>query len=332
MGLIISTTMFCDWKKVTPKEGGVTLLIIDPQNDFASKEAPQGSLYVDNADEDTKRVVNFILESIKDTDDSTSDGTKVEIDRIVVSLDSHHKFHIAHPCFWTDKDGKKNPGVFTQILSSAIEDGTWKPTEKAFEESINGNFIDENVLDNGVKEACMDMAGNLDLVKYCIEYTKKLEEGGRFNLTVWPEHCIIGTEGNDIVKELKDVLDKWEDVTGNKVEIVAKGQNNLTEMYSALSAEVPLSKETQFNQDLFDSLNLSDKIFVAGEAKSHCVNYTVRDMLKNMKDSEKEKVYLMSDCTSPVPMCESAADEFEKFVTEEGGHVITSDEAIAMLQ
>ena len=51
-----------------------------------------------------------------------------------------------------------------------------------------------------------------------------------------------------------------------------------------------------------------------------------------MKDNEKGKIYLLSDCTSPVPFCNSAADEFEKHVTEQGGHVVKSDEVMNMSQ
>lgn len=29
------------------------------------------------------------------------------------------------------------------------------------------------------------------LQEHCIEYTRKLAEGGKFTLCVWPEHCLV---------------------------------------------------------------------------------------------------------------------------------------------
>ena len=57
---------------------------------------------------------------------------------------------------------------------------------------------------------------------------------------------------------------------------VHKGQNTLTEMYSVLKAEVPITESTSFNKELMQSLLLSDRLYVAGQALSHCVNFTVR--------------------------------------------------------
>ena len=36
--------------------------------------------------------------------------------------------------------------------------------------------------------------GDIDTLAWSIEYTKRLEENGRDQLHIWPEHCIIGTQ------------------------------------------------------------------------------------------------------------------------------------------
>lgn len=87
-----------------------------------------------------------------------------------MTLDSHHKKHIAHASFWSnlqnDKEGKGiSPQPFTQILSSELsgKDDTpikWYPRDCALE-------------------------------KYVVEYTKKLEDKGKFTLTIWPDHCLV---------------------------------------------------------------------------------------------------------------------------------------------
>ena len=90
---------------------------------------------------------------------------------------------------------------------------------------------------------------------WSIEYTKRLEEKGRFQLCIWPEHCLIGTPGHNVVKSVRDAIDEWSDKTGRSVEWVEKGQNLLTEMYSALCAEVPVNEKTSFNTVLLDSVS-----------------------------------------------------------------------------
>ena len=86
------------------------LLIIDPQNDFH----PGGTLGVPGANEDSARVAAFIKDNID------------QIDEIYVSLDSHHRIHIAHGVFWQDPSGA-HPPPFTLIKSVDVEQGAWTP-------------------------------------------------------------------------------------------------------------------------------------------------------------------------------------------------------------
>ena len=89
--------------------GGVCVLLIDPQNDF---HPPNGSLAVPGAIEDSETVMKLIQER----------GSKLS--RCVVTLDTHHRMHIAHGAFWMGKDGK-SPAPFTQICAADIQAGTW---------------------------------------------------------------------------------------------------------------------------------------------------------------------------------------------------------------
>ncbi len=46
-----------------------------------------------------------------------------------------------------------------------------------------------------------------------------------------------------------------------------------------------------------------DAIIIAGQAKSHCVAWTIADLLEHITEFDKKmvrKVYLLEDCTSPV--------------------------------
>lgn len=299
------------------RRGGTTLLIVDAQNDFHPGEG--NTLSVPKADEDTARVANLIRASLEE-------GSE-KINRIVATLDSHHKLHIAHPTFWVDRDGN-NPAPFTMIPSSDIENGKWRPRGD-LKLPIDEQLIDFNIMEEsgGVKDKiAFDREGNLDLLSYCIQYSKALEKSGRFHLVIWPEHCLIGTRGHCLVESLHNSISAWSGKTGHSAEYVMKGQNLLTEMYSALRAEVPISTDTRFNWKLFESLNKSSKIIVVGQALSHCVNNTVRDLLDNMTREERGKVYLLRDCSSSVPGFEAAANDFVEYVKQSGANVCAASD------
>lgn len=332
ISFLILSIMFCCQnlpKNPSIQKNDVTLLIIDAQNDFHPGE--NNSLPVTGANEDSTRIANLILSSldkpsspIDGSSSTTSDIMKnVTIDSIVVTLDSHNKLHIAHPGFWIHAETGKHPEPFTTIESTDIENGIWKPSEEAFHDNKD-SIIDFSCFQGGKESIMKD--GKLDLVNYCIQYAQLLENGGKFKLLIWPEHCLIGSGGNKVVDVIQNALDEWEMKHDKKVMIQTKGEENLTEMYSALKSEVPISKATAFNEGLFRELNKSSKIIVCGEAKSHCVNYTVMDLLGRMNEEDRKKVYLLSDCASPVTGFENAAVEFEENMKKVGAHVIKFEE------
>ena len=46
-----------------------------------------------------------------------------------------------------------------------------------------------------------------------------------------------------------------------------------------------------------------DAVIIAGQAKSHCVAWTIDDLLEDLRHQDiklAEKIYLLEDCTSPV--------------------------------
>lgn len=90
----------------------IELLIIDPQNDFCDPN--NGSLYVNGADKDMKRLSDMIVR------------LSTKISDIHITLDSHHPRDISHSLFWTNSEGK-NPDPFTMITIEDLENGVWKP-------------------------------------------------------------------------------------------------------------------------------------------------------------------------------------------------------------
>ncbi len=239
------------------------LFIIDPQQDFH----PGGSLGVPGANEDSQRIAEFIYANINN------------IDEIYVSLDSHHRLHIAHSVFWKNANGE-NPAPFTLIKHEDVANGTWLPVDSS-------------------------------QLKHALAYTKALESKGRFVVCVWPEHCLIGTPGHAVVPVLNEALQEWVKRNMKTVAYIHKGTNCLTEMYSALAAEVPIldDQSTTLNVDLLQRLQQAHKLFICGEAKSHCVNYTMRDIAANW-GADFSRLILLEDCTSSVPGFDAAAQSF----------------------
>jgi nicotinamidase-related amidase len=130
-----------------------------------------------------------------------------------------------------------------------------------------------------------------------------------------------------------------------------KGDNPLTEHYSVLGPEVktgpdgkPIGLRTESlfqkpaqSQGIFFELKAFDAILIAGQAKSHCVAWTIADLLDVVMKVDKslvEKIYLLEDCTSPVVIpgiidyTEQADIAFERFESA-GMHVVRSTEPIA---
>lgn len=221
---------------------------------------------------------------------------KEKIDDVHVTLDSHHFIHIAHPVFWKDTRGA-HPPVFTRISRTDVEQGVWTPT-------VPG------------------------LYRRALEYVHKLEENGRYELTIWPPHCLIGSPGHTVFPELFDALTEWESRFAF-VDYVTKGSNILTEHYSAVQADVPDPSDasTQINARLIEALERADIVAVAGEARTHCLANTVRDIADNFgDDSFVSKLVLLTDASSDIHGFEQHAEDFIRDMTARGMQLSTTTE------
>ena len=114
-----------------------------------------------------------------------------------------------------------------------------------------------------------------------------------------------------------------------------KGDNPLTEHYSMLGPggdggtgrRAPRGLNTALIEKLLDF----DAVVVAGQAKSHCVAWTIDDLLEDesIRGRLAERTYLLEDCTSPVvvPGAVDYTDEadaaFERYAAA-GMHVVQS--------
>jgi nicotinamidase/pyrazinamidase len=92
-------------------------------------------------------------------------------------------------------------------------------------------------------------------------------------------------------------------------------------------AEVAVNKETSFDQRLQDSLQMSDRLMVCGQAMSHCVNNTLTSIVERWDKDKLSKITLLTDCASSVPGFEAAGAQFQEAMAKIGITLKTSSEA-----
>ncbi len=190
-----------------------------------------------------------------------------QIDHIVVTLDTHQLLDIAHPLFWQDATGN-HPTPFTQITGDDVDAGQWIPRFSAGR---------------------------------AIAYIHALESGGQFTHVIWPEHCLIGSRGASLHDTLTDALKAWSHRRNRDYAAIQKGVYPLTEHFGIFRAQVPdpAVPETQLNTALINDLARFDTIYLMGEAKSHCVANSLKQLLDFAPDIVP-KLTVVTDCMSDV--------------------------------
>ena len=223
-----------------------------------------------------------------------------KLDDIHVTMDSHRKVDISHPMWWRDSAGK-HPAPFTMITVDDVEKGRWVTTQPSAQ----------------VRS---------------LTYLRALAAGKRYPHVIWPEHCLIGSPGHNIFPALLDSIHEWEETRYAMMDVVTKGSNPWTEHFSAVQAEVPDPSDpsTQVNTGFIQTLEKADIILLAGEALSHCVANTMRDIAKNFSDPKfVQKVTILTDASSNVTNFEQYGADFLRDLTAMGMKTSTTDKVLA---
>jgi nicotinamidase-related amidase len=291
----------------------ICLLLIDVQNTFC---IPEFELFVGGrslrgAVDDNVRLCQFIYRNL-DT-----------ITTIAATMDTHTAMQIFHPIFWINDVGEHPISAVTTISLEDVQKGLWK--------------VNPAVADN------ISLGDYEALQQYALHYVKNLSANGKYLLTVWPYHSMLGGIGHALVSAVEEAIFLHNIARNSQTIFEIKGNNPLTENYSVLRPEVLegvtgqaiARKNTRFLQKLLEY----DAIFIAGQAKSHCVAWTVDDLLTEILAIDPnlaKKVYLLEDCTSPVVVpdvvdfTEQADAIFQRFA-EAGMQIVRSQDSIAQL-
>jgi nicotinamidase-related amidase len=341
------------------------LLIIDPQNDFSDAQEPwrskNGSLSVPGASGDYSRIIYFIENN--DLDEihvSLDTHTKRHIGHpgfwqitSTHDLNNEGSVPITHnpPLDATDDIGLSILSIENGIISATDIKPTFPPNflKPIIRTLIPRKYPQTNSHDNYEI-----------LCTYVNEYLNKFKNVGEL-AWVWPNHCLEQDNGNRIAKELQVALDKFKD-KGKVVKYHIKGQNNLAEMFSIFGATFPVEEKwkTQINDYLYTGINQNtyneqgmdsydaaskcvntnsnlnekfmkqllgdnNRVFVCGEAKTHCVKDSMIHLMNytKSKNVSGDRIVLLANLTSPIP---KAPDTIEQITKDNGFTIKTVQE------
>jgi nicotinamidase-related amidase len=285
----------------------ICLLAVDVQNTFC---VPDFELFVagrsgTGAVDDNRRLCEFVYRNL---------GT---ITQIFPSLDTHDAMQVFHAIWLVDEHGD-HPAPYTLVSAEEVASGRWR-----------------------VNEAVADALGiDVEYAKrHLAHYTRRLAEGGKYDLTIWPYHAMLGGIGHALVSAVEEAIFFHGIARHSRPEFHVKGDNPLTEHYSMLGPEVTEGPDGDRlgakNTRLIENLLSFDAVVVAGQAKSHCMAWTIDDLLEDddVRERLAERTYLLEDCTSPVvvPGVVDYTDEadaaFERYAAA-GMHVVRSTDPI----
>lgn len=254
----------------------VALLAIDCQLTFCH---PDFELYVGGrtgtgAIDDTRRLIEFIYSNLH------------VISAIHPTMDTHTATQIFFDTFYVNAQGNHPVPMVAEMSPKTLQSGAWM-VNPAIASRLSTEYA--------------------DLQHHILHYVRELTHAGKYNLTIWPYHAMLGGIGHALVPALEEACFFHTLARSSQTSFEMKGGNPLTENYSALRPEVlttvnnrPLAQK---NSVLIDKLLQYDRLIVAGQAKSHCVSWTVDDLLSEIDARDHtlaSKVYLLEDCTTPV--------------------------------
>lgn len=253
----------------------VNLFLVDLQNTFC---IPGGELFVGGrsglgAVEDIQRLCAFIYRNLG------------QITHISLTMDTHKAIQVFHSIFLIDEKGD-HPQPNTLVSTRDISSGRWR-----FNPDI------------GPVIGLTTQQGQA----YLAYYVQQLEKKGKYQLTIWPYHAMLGGVGHALVSALEEAVFFHSVARSSQPEFELKGSSPLTEMYSVIKAEVERDAAgkvlSEIKQKLVDDIGRYDMTIIAGEAKSHCLGNTVNDLLESLSTTNPDlirRIYLLEDATSPV--------------------------------
>jgi len=193
------------------------------------------------------------------------------ITQICPTMDTHQAAQIFHGVFLVDDKGRP-PNPYTMISIEDIRKGVWQ---------LNTELYNSHGMNPVEGKA------------YLNHYAESLAASGKYELTVWPYHAMLGGIGHALVSAVEEAVFFHTIARQSQPDIQVKGGNPLTENYSVLKPEVMKGADGQQidvkNRPFIQKLLDFDALIIAGQAKSHCVAWTIQDLLDELSPSIPKK-------------------------------------------
>jgi nicotinamidase-related amidase len=290
-------------KPVETASTRISLLLVDVQNTFC---IPDFELFVagrsgTGAVDDNRRLCEFIYRNLG------------RITHVTATMDTHQLMQVFHAIFFVDADGK-HPAPYTLIEAGDLVSGKWR-----FNPALAARF---DITPEYGQERVVHYAG-------------KLAQRGKYALTVWPYHAMLGGIGHALVSSVEQAIFFHSAARLAQPEFEIKGNQPFTEHYSVIGPEVTTGPRGEVlgrhNPKFVENLKEIDALVIAGQAKSHCVAWTISDLLYDIRETDAalaKKVYLLEDCSSPVVVpgadfTEAGEQAYADFA-EAGMHLVKS--------
>jgi nicotinamidase/pyrazinamidase len=194
-----------------------------------------------------------------------------KISSIYASLDTHVPFQIFYSSWWKDPKTGEHPQPYTTITVEDVNNKKWVP------------IIEWD---------------------WSVYYVQQLQQKARKDLMIWPYHTMEGTLGHMLAAPICEAI-AWHSAARNKQPTyIEKGRTTRTEFYGIFGAEIPDPEDLQssLNVTLLDAVMKHDRVYIAGEAKSHCVLETERQLVGHIAGKREllTRLHFLTDCSSSV--------------------------------
>ncbi len=208
-----------------------------------------------------------------------------KISSVYASLDTHIPFQIFYSSWWKNPKTGEHPQPFTAITEEDVASKEWVPALEP---------------------------------EWSVRYVHALKQGAKKDLMIWPYHTMEGTLGHMLVAPLSEAIAWYSAARDTQPTYIVKGLTPRTEFYGIFGAEIPdpAVPDSGLNVTLLDAVMKHDKVYIAGEAKSHCVLETERQLVSRFANQPElmKRLYFLRDCTSSV---KHPAIDFDALAEEE---------------
>ena len=194
-----------------------------------------------------------------------------QISSIYASLDTHLPFQIFYSSWWKDPQTGAHPQPYTAITVDDVTNRKWVPILQP---------------------------------DWSISYVHQLQQKAKKDLMIWPYHTMEGTLGHMLVAPLCEAIAWHSAARSTQPTYIEKGRTIRTEYYGIFGAEIPDPEDpsSSLNVTLLDAVMKHNSVYIAGEAKSHCVLETERQLVERYAHQPGllKRLHVLRDCTSSV--------------------------------